>query len=136
MKIRTNSLAAIYVTILSNKLDSFVPTYVSNAASENGVPSSSILLILSNITTGTLASEQALIPGLSNQALGAVNEAVEQAYADSFRYVFYAVVAFGILAIGCACLTVNYSSQFTNNVARKLHGSGTGEKGDNDDMNA
>lgn len=77
------------------------------------------------MTAGTIGAEQAFIPGLTNQSLAAVGVAIAQANADAFRYVFYAVIAFGLLAIGCACLTVDYSVQFTDDVARKLHGKGT-----------
>jgi bacteriorhodopsin len=88
------------------------------------------------MTAGTLGAEQASIPGLTDQALAAVGKAAAEANADAFRYVFYAVIAFGILAIACACLTVNYSKTFTDDVARKLHGKGTGleEKNDKNDV--
>lgn len=113
-------LAAIYTTILSNKLASFVPKYLQQAADDNHVPASSVPLILGNLTAGSLGTVQPLIPGFTVEALTAVTAANAQANADAFRYVFYAVIAFGILAICCACLTVNYSVQFTDDVARKL----------------
>lgn len=116
--------AAIYTTILSNKLASFVPKYVEQVANNNHLPASSLPLILGNLSTGSLGTAQPLIPGLTIEALTAVVAADAQANADAFRYVFYAVIAFGVLAICCACLTVNYSVQFTDDVARKLVGKG------------
>lgn len=123
-----NFKAAIYTTILSNKLSSFLPKYVEQAATSNGVPESSVPAILGNLTVGTLTKEQSSIPGLTNVSLVAIGEAVANANADAFRYVFYAVIAFGILAIACATMTVDYSVQFTDDVARKLHGKNTGLK--------
>lgn len=38
----------------------------------------------------------------------------------------YTVIAFGALAIGSAGMTVNYSTQLTDDVTRELHGNGTG----------
>lgn len=41
-------------------------------------------------------------------------------------YVWYAVVAFGVLALGCACLTVDYGHALTDEVSRKMHGKSVG----------
>lgn len=53
------------------------------------------------------------------------------------RYVWYAVIAFAVLAVGCSCLTINYGHLLTDDVSRKMHGKTVGvvegdEKGDDE----
>ena len=49
------------------------------------------------------------------------------------RYVWYAVIAFAILAVGAACLTINYGEYLTDEVARKMHGKTVGENSHSDE---
>ena len=44
------------------------------------------------------------------------------AAAKAFQYVWYAVIAFAVLATGASCLTINYGEYLTDQVARKMHG--------------
>lgn len=45
----------------------------------------------------------------------------------SYRYVWYAVIAFAALAVAAACLTIDYGEYLTDDVARKMHGKTVGE---------
>lgn len=44
------------------------------------------------------------------------------------RYVWYAVIAFCVLAVAAACLTIDYGQYLNDDVARKMHGRTTGAK--------
>ncbi|KAF4636561.1 hypothetical protein G7Y89_g1524 [Cudoniella acicularis] len=119
---------AIYSTILSNKLGKFVPEYVTPAALSAGLPESSLADLYTNLTAGTLAKT----PGINAQIIAAVSAADSSAAAQAFKYVWYAVIAFAVLALVAACLTINYGEYLTDEVARKMHGATVGDKeGDN-----
>jgi len=113
---------AIYSTILSNKLGKFVPEYVAPAALQAGLPSDSLPSLFTNLAAGTLAD----VPGITPSITAAVAVANSRAGADSFKYVWYAVIAFAVLALGAACLTIDYGEYLTDEVARKMHGATVG----------
>lgn len=41
-------------------------------------------------------------------------------------YVWYAVIAFAVFALGASCLTIDYGVYLTDEVARKMHGKTVG----------
>ena len=118
---------AIYSTILSNKLGIYVPEFVTPAALSAGLPSSSLADLYTNLSAGTLSQT----PGINENITAAVMSADASAAAESFQYVWYAVIAFAVLATGASCLTINYGEYLTDDVARKMHdtvgGRGNGE---------
>jgi len=107
---------AIYVSILNNKMASITPKLVSEAALKNGLPASSIPMLLLDTATGNFTN----VPGITPDITMAVGAAMADASAKSFRYVWYAVVAFGVLAIVASSLTTNYNEHLTDEVARKM----------------
>lgn len=116
---------AIYSTILSDKLGKLVPELVTPAALNAGLPSSALPDLYTNLTAGTLAKVQ----GINADIIAAVAAADSQAASESFRYVWYAVVAFGVMAVIASCLTINYGVYLTDEVARKMHGATVGDRG-------
>ena len=122
---------AIYSTILSNKLGKFVPEYVTPAALAAGLPSSSLTDLYTNLSAGTLDKT----PGIDASIIEAVTTADADAAADAFKYVWYAVIAFGVLAVIAACLTINYGEYLTDEVARKMHGATVGDKNEGNENN-
>lgn len=113
---------AIFSTILSNKLGKYVPERVTPAALSAGLPSSSLADLYTNLTAGTLAKT----PGINADIITAVEAANSNAAATAFTYVWYAVIAFAVLAVGASCLTINYGEYLTDEVARKMHGNTVG----------
>ena len=109
---------AIFVTILDNKLTKLVPQYVAPAALNAGLPKTSLTVLFTSLATGKFD----LVPGITPKIIAAVAAANAQAGADSFRYVWYAVIAFAVCSIIAACLTINYGQYLTDDVARKMHG--------------
>ncbi|KAH8651850.1 putative siderophore iron transporter [Tricladium varicosporioides] len=114
---------AIYSTILSNKLGKFVPEYVTPAAVSAGLPESSLPVLYTNLTAGTLSK----VPGINANIISAVTTANANAAAESFKYVWYAVIAFAVLAVVAASLTIDYGEYLTDDVARKMHGATVGD---------
>ncbi|KIM99947.1 hypothetical protein OIDMADRAFT_42845 [Oidiodendron maius Zn] len=74
---------AIYSTILSNKLGKFIPEYVTPAALNAGLPSSSLTSLYANLTAGTLSE----VPGINAEIIAAVEAANSAAAAEAFKYV-------------------------------------------------
>ncbi|RDW77754.1 hypothetical protein BP6252_05807 [Coleophoma cylindrospora] len=112
---------AIYSTILTNKLNTFVPEKVTPAALNAGLPQSSLSALYTNLTAGTLTK----VAGINSNIIAAVVEADAQAAAEAFKYVWYAVIAFACVATIAACLTIDYGEYLTEDVARKMRGATT-----------
>jgi Fungal trichothecene efflux pump (TRI12) len=108
--------AAIYSSILTNKLATNVPKYVAPAATGAGLPPSSLPDLYAGIYAGSLAK----VPGISNETLAAIAEPLKTAYAKSVSVVFLATIAFGCLLVTAALLTPNVEGYLTGEVARKL----------------
>ncbi|KAI9785955.1 MAG: hypothetical protein M1839_008221 [Geoglossum umbratile] len=108
--------AAIYSSILTNKLAVNVPKYVAPAATGAGLPSSSLPDLFAGIYAGSLAN----VPGISNETLAAIEEPIKTAYAKSLSVVFLATIAFGCLLVVAALFTPNVEGYLTGEVARKL----------------
>lgn len=70
------------------------------------------------ITAGDLST----VPGISPAITAAVASASAQAASLSFKYVWYAVVAFAACSVLAACLTINYGEYLDDTVERRLHG--------------
>jgi len=115
---------AIFSTILDQKLKKLVPEKVTPAALAAGLPSASLTDLYTNLSAGTLAKT----PGINAGIIKAVMKADAVAAADSFNYVWYAVIAFAVLAVGASCLTIDYGEYLTDEVARKMHGATVGVK--------
>lgn len=132
---------AIFTTILSNKLTTLTPPRVEQAAVKAGLSASSVPRLLANYATNITN-----VPGMDAEIAAAVGVAVTKAAADSFRwvmiiadidngqvrgnrmliylihcrYVWYSVIAFGIVAVIASFFTIDYGDYFTNDIARKL----------------
>ena len=76
---------AIFVAILTNKLTALIPTAVSAAALQAGLPKSSLTTLLADLATGDFSN----VPGISARIIAAVGAATAQAAAESFRYVCF-----------------------------------------------
>ncbi|KIV91046.1 hypothetical protein PV10_05631 [Exophiala mesophila] len=115
---------AIYSAILANKLGSITPARVSEAALDAGLPESSLPELLEQYS-----SDLSDVPGITAQITSAVEDAIVQAASASFKYVWYAVIAFGAVAIFSSWFTIDYTKYYTDEVTRKLQGVG-GKKND------
>jgi hypothetical protein len=81
--------------------------------------------LFTNLTAGTLEK----VPGIKASIIEVVTVADQNAAADAFKYVWYAVIAFACLAVVVSCLTIDYGEYLTDDVARKTHGATVEGKG-------
>ncbi|KAH7391679.1 major facilitator superfamily domain-containing protein [Cadophora sp. MPI-SDFR-AT-0126] len=103
----------IYGQVYRSKLKIYLPAAISNAAITAGLPPSSLPSLLTGITTGDLAS----VPGATPIVLGAVQTASRNAYAKSFSYIWYVLIAWSALSAVLALLYGSTSAYMTNEVA-------------------
>ncbi|KAK3697569.1 hypothetical protein LTR37_017400 [Vermiconidia calcicola] len=107
---------ALYVTILTNKSTAYIGSYVSVAATEAGLPESSLEAVFGGIATGSFAG----IPGATAPVIAAVGGAVQRAYQDAFHMVFYATIPFSVILVIASLFVPNMEKFLHNDVARKL----------------
>jgi len=108
---------AIYVAILTNKLNGYIPKYVGAAAAEAGLSAQSLTEVLSGFEIGKFT-----FPGITSEVVNSLYSAYQKAYSKSFQVVYLASVAFGICAIVAAFFSPNMEHRFDGQVARRLHG--------------
>ena len=92
---------AIYSAVVNNRLDEYIPSYVTKAAVRAGLPITSVPAFV-----GALASNNATalphIPGVTPLVIGSGVNALKHAFADGLRAVFMIAAPFGALAcIAC-----------------------------------
>lgn len=107
---------ALYSSIYSTKLGDYVPQYVTPAATDAGLPSSSLPDLFSGITAGNFTT----VPGMNDRIAAAVGSALVRANTDSFRIVFYSTIPFSVIVIIAAMLVPNVEKYLTRNVAKRL----------------
>ncbi|KAL4738812.1 fungal trichothecene efflux pump [Aspergillus similis] len=94
---------AIYTAIQSNHYSSIIGKMVRSAAEQSGY-TGSMAALLAAAESNTEAAYQA-VPGITDQVIYAVQEAVKRASAESYQMVYKVAVAFGGLAILVAFTT-------------------------------
>ena len=114
---------SLYSSVLSNELTKYLPRYVTPAATGAGLPPKSLPALFEAISTGVFTA----VPGIDSKILVAVGGAVKHAYATSFRTVFLCTLPFGFLILIAALMSPNVEDYLTDDVARKLHGTGVAE---------
>ncbi|KAF2190996.1 trichothecene efflux pump [Zopfia rhizophila CBS 207.26] len=111
---------ALYVSILTNKVATYLPKYVVPAATSTGLPESSLPALFAGITAGNFSA----VPDITPEIIAAVGAATQKAYLESFRIVFYATIPFGALLIFFAVLSPNFEKYLSMNVAKRLQNMG------------
>ncbi|KAI0130238.1 fungal trichothecene efflux pump [Xylariales sp. AK1849] len=111
---------ALYVSVLTNKLNEYVPAYVAPAATNAGLPPSSLTQLFAGITAGSFAD----VPGITDSIIAAVSNALKAAYTDAFKIVFYCTIPFSVILIIAAGFVPNMEQYLGHNVARRLQNQG------------
>ncbi|KAL5340899.1 fungal trichothecene efflux pump [Aspergillus crustosus] len=114
---------AVYTSVLDNELKKNIPKYVGTAATQAGLPSSSLSSLLAALSAGTSTES---IPGATGAVIDAATAAMKIAYSRSFRVVFFTTVPFSVILIASSCFVPNMGDFIHLNVARRLQG---GERG-------
>jgi MFS family permease len=107
---------ALYAAVYSNKLTTFMPQYVSPAATGAGLPAESLPALFAGLTAGDFSS----VPGVNDEVAAAVAAAVKVANRESFKYVFYATIPFSTIVLLAAFVMPNFEKYLTKNVAKRL----------------
>lgn len=119
------SPAAIYIAILGNRVAATLPSEVSEAALNAGLPKSSLAAVLEAVSEST---SMAKIPGITEKIILAVTDAVKTAYSESFSTVFLVSITFGGLSIIAALASVSVDDKLDNVIAAKLSGAGASQE--------
>lgn len=107
---------ALYIGVLNNKLQDYLPEKVTPAAMEAGLPASS----LGELFVGIAAGELSRVAGMTEEVAVAVEQAVASSYVASFRVVFYSTIPFSAILILSSFKVPNMEQLLTQNVAKRL----------------
>jgi hypothetical protein len=113
---------ATSIYLSRGKVSKAEPAYVIKAALENGLPKTSLPALFVAIQVGTASAFMA-VPDITSTIIKAVTIAVQDAYAYSFKFVYYCMLAFGLVAFACSFILLpNVDADLTSLVAKKLAG--------------
>lgn len=116
--------SALYVSILQNKVSSYLLQYVVPAALEAGLPQTSIPALFAGLATGDFSA----VPGITAEIGAVVATEVRHAYVSSIKMVFYATIPFGFFLCLLSFWVPNFDSFLSHNVAKRLQSKRMDEK--------
>ncbi|KAL8287449.1 hypothetical protein RQP46_003307 [Phenoliferia psychrophenolica] len=93
---------AICSAVFVSKLTKALPSYIASAALEAGLPPTSVVAFVTAMAGGD-AKAAAKVPGVTAEILGASGQAIKNAYAYSYRYIWIVVAPFVLVSLIC-CL--------------------------------
>jgi MFS family permease len=102
-------------TIFQNKITANLPAMVGGAIVQAGLPPDLIPQILGALSHGDTSS-LSLIPGTSPEIIRSIVDANQQAYADSYRDMWYSLIPFCALTLASACFLTSTKDQLTGEV--------------------
>lgn len=114
---------ALYMSVFQNELKKNIPAYVAPAATDAGLPESSVGPMLEAVGAGAGLDA---VPGATSAVLEAVTAALKTANVRSFRMVFLCTIPFSVILIVASIFVPNMEAYLHNNVAKRLQ-----RKGDN-----
>lgn len=110
----------IFNSIYSSKIRNFLPKKVSEVLIETGFSQATIAQIAPRILAAIEAgSAEAIlqVPGMTLEIATEIQHSVQEAYADSFRFIWYAVIPFAAISVGLSMFLKSTKGQMTNVVA-------------------
>ncbi|KAL4878065.1 major facilitator superfamily domain-containing protein [Aspergillus karnatakaensis] len=119
----------IISTVFQNKITAYLPAQLGEALTQAGLSLSVLPQILGALGHGDTAALSE-IPGLTSEAIAALVAANQQAYADAYRFMWYALISFCVWTLISACFLKSTKDQLTGEAAyavQERHKSG-GEK--------
>jgi hypothetical protein len=116
-------MTSVFVAILGNKTPEKIAAMVPPAAIAAGLPESSLTALFAAIAAGT-SSAYADVPGLTPAIQAVVAQALSDAYAAAYAYVYYAAVAVGGVGLIAAIFLRNYDHELDTHVPRKIYAGG------------
>lgn len=122
--------AAIFSTILNNKVRENTVNHVVPALLEAGLSLSSAETLLAALSSGDEAAV-AKVPGITTKIIGVAVTAIQGAYSNAFSIVFLVTIAFGGISTIAAFFTPAIEDRYTDEVMRQLHPTGGARKSPN-----
>lgn len=125
--------STIYVVVLSNRLADTVPATVGPAATNAGLPSSSVASLLSALAVGTQEAFDN-VQGLTPSILSTAQRAYKEGNRQAFQTVFFVSIAFSGLAIIMSIWAPNVDNLMTDQIATVLKHKTTAEDVEKSDI--
>lgn len=120
---------SIYVAIFSDQLGVNIPRDVVKYTTRAGLPEESIPALFNATTVGTPEALNS-VPGINGEIIEALNLGTMAAYKSSFRVVYLASLAFGIMSIISALFVQDVSEFLTGFVNKTIHAPQMGKRQD------
>jgi hypothetical protein len=115
--------STIYVIVLTSRLKETIPSQVPPAVIAAGLPASSVEAYMTAASAGSAAALEK-IEGITPAIMAAGARAFQVAYSDAYRTIFYASIAFGVIAIALSFFVPNVDDLLTEKVSTQLHDRG------------
>lgn len=112
-------MTAVFLAIQKSKVPSSIRGIVPPAARAAGLPESSIEELLSVVEDGDSAISN--VPGMTDSIQAVVSDALSDAYSASYAYVYYTVIALGIVAIIASFTMYDYDDKLNNHVPKRIY---------------
>lgn len=106
----------IYVVVLTNRLETTIPTVVPPALEKAGLPASSVGAFIEAISTGSFSN----VPGVTLTIIVAGTRAYKQAQVEAFRTIFEVAIAFSGGVLILSFFYPNLKDKMTNDVGALL----------------
>jgi hypothetical protein len=111
---------SMYSSIYATEYAKYLPRYVTPAATDAGLPASSLPALFAGISSGTFDT----VPGIDSGIIAAIDGPIKHANSMSFRTVFLCTIPFSVILIVAAVFYCpNVEDYLTDEVARKLQNS-------------
>ncbi|KAL2825105.1 fungal trichothecene efflux pump [Aspergillus pseudoustus] len=112
---------AVYNTVIRNRLNTTIPANVGPAATEAGLPSSSLDALITNLREGLPLNNSTLIPGVNGAVEEAARLAYRIAYSQAYRTVFLVCIAFTVPGCLLCWFVVDADEKKDTFIAGHLH---------------
>ncbi|KIW95963.1 uncharacterized protein Z519_03029 [Cladophialophora bantiana CBS 173.52] len=116
----------MFAQVLQSKVKERLVPMFTKAVLEAQLPPTSVVPLLKAMLTGE-ESVILQVPGVTLATISAATRAIHQAYADSFRYVWWANLPFGVVSIVLACFLKSTRKQMTIEVVSAVKERGPNE---------
>ena len=111
-------MTAVFLAIHNSKVPGKIASMVPPAAVAAGLPESSLEELATAIGADAALST---VTGMTDSIESAVKVALSDAYAASYAYVYYSVIAIGAVAIISSFVMKDYDSLLNYHVAKQIY---------------
>ncbi|OJD11102.1 hypothetical protein ACJ73_09615 [Blastomyces percursus] len=108
---------AIVLAILAAKIPVELEAHVVPAALSAGLPEASLADLFAAIAQAT-EEAMATVPGINSEIIAVVGRAQRDGYASAYRYIYYATIPFGVVALASAIALRPIKHLLTNHVPK------------------